>query len=59
MWDLLSTSLFQAKMGMSHFYPYISFSMMCQAFMEQDADASRFGLEVRIVSVSMTSSKID
>ena len=46
MWDLLSASLCQAKMGMSHFYPYISFSMMCQAFMEENADSSRFGLEV-------------
>ncbi len=46
MWDLLSASLFEAKMGMSHFYPYISFSMMCQAFMEENADSSRFGLEV-------------
>ena len=46
LWDCLSTSLFEAKMGMSHFYPYISFSMMCQAFMEENADTSRFGLEV-------------
>lgn len=46
MWDILSTSLFEAKMGMSHFYPFISFSMMCQAFMEENADSSRFGLEV-------------
>lgn len=30
MWDILSASLFEAKMGMSHFYPYISFSMQCQ-----------------------------
>ena len=46
LWDILSSSLFEAKMGMSHFYPYISFSMMCQAFMEENADTSRFGLEV-------------
>lgn len=46
MWDILSASLFEAKMGMSHFYPFISFSMMCQAFMEENADSSRFGLEV-------------
>ena len=46
MWDILSTSLFEAKMGMSHIYPFISFSMMCQAFMEENADSSRFGLEV-------------
>lgn len=46
MWDILSASLFEAKMGLSHFYPYISFSMMCQAFMEENADSSRFGLEV-------------
>lgn len=44
-WDLLSTSLTEAKMGMSYFYPYISFSMMCQAFMEESSEA-RFGLEV-------------
>ncbi|KAK7794660.1 hypothetical protein R5R35_003778 [Gryllus longicercus] len=45
-WDLLSTSLYEAKMGMSYFYPYISFSMMCQAFMEENSGNSRFGLEV-------------
>lgn len=45
-WDLLSSSLTEAKMGMSYFYPYISFSMMCQAFMEESKGDSRFGLEV-------------
>lgn len=45
-WDLVSTSLTEAKMGMSYFYPYISFSMMCQAFMEESKGDSRFGLEV-------------
>ena len=45
-WDILSSSLYEAKMGMSYFYPYISFSMMCQAFMEQGAGDNRFGLEV-------------
>lgn len=46
-WDLLSSSLTEAKMGMSYFYPYISFSMMCQAFMEESkGESSRFGLEV-------------
>ena len=46
MWDILSNTLLEAKMGMTHFYPYISFSMMCQAFMEENADNNRFGLEV-------------
>lgn len=45
-WDLLSSSLYEAKMGMSYFYPYISFSMMCQAFMEESTGSCRFGLEV-------------
>ncbi|XP_067005176.1 uncharacterized protein [Anabrus simplex] len=45
-WDLLVSSLYEAKMGMSFFYPYISFSMMCQAFMEESAGDNRFGLEV-------------
>nr|CAD7415335.1 unnamed protein product [Timema cristinae] len=44
-WDILSASLYEAKVGMSYFHPYISFSMMCQAFMDQGA-GNRFGLEV-------------
>ncbi|XP_046990060.1 uncharacterized protein LOC124595385 [Schistocerca americana] len=46
LWDVLSTTLYEAKMGMSYFYPYISFSMMCQAFMEESGTNNRFGLEV-------------
>ncbi|CAG0879835.1 unnamed protein product [Darwinula stevensoni] len=45
-WDLLSASLYEAKLGMAYFYPYISFSMMCQAWMEENTQTNRFGLEV-------------
>ncbi|XP_063230691.1 uncharacterized protein LOC134535489 [Bacillus rossius redtenbacheri] len=45
-WDILTQSLHEAKMGMSYFYPYISFSMMCQAFMDENPQNNRFGLEV-------------
>ncbi|KAJ9591244.1 hypothetical protein L9F63_002209, partial [Diploptera punctata] len=46
LWDVLASSLYEAKMGMSYFYPYISFSMMCQAFMGESSGDNRFGLEV-------------
>lgn len=46
LWDILSGSLYEAKLGVAFFYPYISFSMMCQAFMEENKDTKCFGLEV-------------
>jgi hypothetical protein len=29
-WDILTSSLYEAKMGVSYFYPWISFPMKCQ-----------------------------
>lgn len=46
MWELLSATFYEAKMGMTYFYPYISFSMMCQAFMEESQENDKFALEV-------------
>ncbi|UYV71833.1 hypothetical protein LAZ67_9000607 [Cordylochernes scorpioides] len=46
MWDVLTASLYEAKLGVAYFYPYISFSMMCHAWMEENKDTQRFGLEV-------------
>lgn len=46
LWDVLTTSLYEAKLGVAYFYPYISFSMMCQAWMEENKDNQSFGLEV-------------
>ncbi|XP_013792671.1 uncharacterized protein LOC106476569 [Limulus polyphemus] len=46
LWDILSSSLYEAKLGVAYFYPFISFSMMCHAWMEENKDTRRFGLEV-------------
>ncbi|KAG1652899.1 Ankyrin-2 [Nymphon striatum] len=46
LWDVLSGSLYEVKVGAAYFYSYISFSMMCQAFMEENKDTHCFGLEV-------------
>lgn len=46
LWDVLSASLYEAKLGVAYFYPFISFSMMCQASMEENKDTQRFGLEI-------------
>ncbi|KAF4519526.1 hypothetical protein B566_EDAN009429 [Ephemera danica] len=46
LWDILSTSLYEAKMGMANYYPYITFSMMCEAFMQETPNTNRFALEV-------------
>ncbi|CAH1794394.1 unnamed protein product [Owenia fusiformis] len=46
LWDLLSSSVQEAKIGVSYFYPYVQFSMMCQAFMQENPGSSTFGLEV-------------
>lgn len=40
-WDILSTSLYEAKMGMAYYYPYITFSMMCEAFMQETPNTNR------------------
>jgi len=44
-WDILADNLYKAKMGVSYFYPWISFPMKCQAYMEE-SDKHNFGLEV-------------
>jgi len=47
-WDLISESLYEARVGMSYFHSFVSFSMKCQANMEEakDEQGIRFGLEV-------------
>lgn len=45
-WDILSGKLYEAKMGVSYFYPWVSFPMKCQAYMEENPDNNSFGLEV-------------
>ena len=45
-WDILASTLHGAKVGVSYFYPYIRFSMMCTAMMDETADNRSFGLEV-------------
>eukprot|EP00092_Neocalanus_flemingeri_P026631 GFUD01028866.1.p1 GENE.GFUD01028866.1~~GFUD01028866.1.p1 ORF type:complete len:967 (+),score=196.03 GFUD01028866.1:59-2959(+) len=45
-WDILSNSLYEAKMGVSYFTPWISFPMKCQAYMEENPANNAFGLEV-------------
>lgn len=46
-WDILASTMHGAKVGVSYFYPYIRFSMMCMAMMDETADTRSFGLEVR------------
>lgn len=46
-WDILSSTIHGAKVGVSYFYPYIRFAMMCTAMMDETADTRSFGLEVR------------
>lgn len=46
-WDILASTVNGAKVGVSYFYPYIRFSMMCLAMMDETADTKSFGLEVR------------
>jgi len=46
-WDILSSTMHGAKVGVSYFYPYIRFAMMCTAMMDETADTRSFGLEVR------------
>lgn len=50
-WDILSSTLHGAKVGVSYFYPYIRFAMMCTAMMDETADTRSFGLEVRFSSL--------
>jgi len=45
-WDILSSKLHDAKMGVSYFYPWVSFPMKCQAYMEENPENNSFGLEV-------------
>ena len=45
-WNIISASLYEARVGMSYLYPYVSFSMKCQANMQENPDTKRFGLEV-------------
>ncbi|XP_078610022.1 uncharacterized protein LOC144881137 [Branchiostoma floridae x Branchiostoma japonicum] len=45
LWDILATKMHAAKMGVTYFYPYTQFSMMCQALM-QEFQTHTFGLEV-------------
>lgn len=45
-WDILASTVNGAKIGVSYFYPYIRFSMMCMAMMDETADTKSFGLEV-------------
>jgi len=45
-WDILTNKLYEAKMGVSYFSPWISFPMKCQAYMEENPATNAFGLEV-------------
>ena len=45
-WDILTNKLYEAKMGVSYFTPWISFPMKCQAYMEENPANNAFGLEV-------------
>ena len=45
-WDILTNKMYEAKMGVSYFYPWISFPMKCQAYMEENPANKAFGLEV-------------
>eukprot|EP00090_Calanus_glacialis_P008679 TRINITY_DN17039_c0_g1_i1.p1 TRINITY_DN17039_c0_g1~~TRINITY_DN17039_c0_g1_i1.p1 ORF type:complete len:960 (-),score=170.98 TRINITY_DN17039_c0_g1_i1:174-3053(-) len=45
-WDILTNKLYEAKMGVSYFSPWISFPMKCQAYMEENPKTNAFGLEV-------------
>lgn len=48
MWDILASTVHGAKVGVSYFYPYIRFAMMCTAMMDETADTRSFGLEVTL-----------
>ena len=48
-WDLLSSTVHGAKVGVSYFYPYIRFAMMCTAMMDETSDTRSFGLEVSLL----------
>ncbi|RWS14892.1 uncharacterized protein B4U79_09002 [Dinothrombium tinctorium] len=45
-WDILNDSVYSLKLGLTYFYPFIAFSMMCQASMEENKDSRSFALEV-------------
>jgi hypothetical protein len=40
-WDIVSSSLYEAKIGMAHFANFVTFSMMCEAFMQETANTKR------------------
>ncbi|CAH1276505.1 LRSAM1 [Branchiostoma lanceolatum] len=47
LWDILATKMHAVKMGVTYFYPYTQFSMMCQALMQEfQTPTHTFGLEV-------------
>ena len=46
-WDIVSATLHECKVGVARLYPYVRFSMMCQAVMQTDGlDSRSFGLAV-------------
>ncbi|XP_067932346.1 uncharacterized protein [Watersipora subatra] len=45
-WGILASTMHNAKVGVSYFYPYIRFAMMCTAMMDETADTRSFGLEI-------------
>jgi len=45
-WDILTNKLYEAKMGVAYFSPWISFPMKCQAYMEENPANNAFGLEI-------------
>ncbi|CAB3371402.1 Hypothetical predicted protein [Cloeon dipterum] len=45
-WDIVSNSLYEAKVGMAHFANFVTFSMMCEAYMQETPKNDRFSLEV-------------
>lgn len=46
-WDIVSATLHECKVGVARLYPYVRFSMMCQAVLQTDGlDSRSFGLVV-------------
>lgn len=46
MWDALSSTLYECKVGVSYLYPHVQFSMMCQAVIQENPHTDSFGLTV-------------
>jgi hypothetical protein len=47
-WDIVSSSLYEVKIGMAHFAHFVTFSMMCEAFMQETPNSNKYAFEARI-----------